>query len=87
MTVDFVISNFLKLINHGAGVAIDLNTSIYGQDQEGEADIHEIIWMEENAWKYGFYPLLLPSKTIISKNRPGLKVNNYKEAWHWNYIK
>jgi LAS superfamily LD-carboxypeptidase LdcB len=62
--------------DHGLGRAIDLNVS---DPQTGVAQSYELKWLEKNAQRFGFVPLL--DKTETEEKR----VNYYKETWHWIY--
>lgn len=68
--------------NHGMGLAVDLNVSVFGQQQEGRGTTYEVNWLANNAQRYGFTPYL-------NKDNPHFKdgSNNYYESWHWNYLK
>ena len=45
----------------------------------GVATSIELKWIEQNATKYGFTPLLNDTETAK------IEGNYYKETWHWNY--
>ncbi len=62
--------------DHGWGLAIDFCT---GGEKSGRSYDREVRWLERNAGKYGFYPLLDSPKTFPDGS------NNYKETWHWSY--
>jgi len=70
--------------NHGWGLAIDFNVankrSIKDYPNGVPAGSYEVEWLEKNAHKFGFKP-------ILASGRPQLDngANNYFENWHWEF--
>jgi hypothetical protein len=62
--------------DHGWGLAIDFST---GGEKSGRSSVKEVRWLEKNAGKFGFRPLLDNPPTFPDG------ANNYLETWHWSY--
>ena len=62
--------------DHGWGIAIDFCT---GGEKLGRSYDREVRWLEQNAHRFGFFPLLDDPHTFPDG------ANNYKESWHWSY--
>ncbi|HPO98692.1 MAG TPA: D-alanyl-D-alanine carboxypeptidase family protein, partial [Bacillota bacterium] len=69
--------------NHGWGLAIDFNVAnkrSTKDDSRGvRAGSYEVEWLEKNAHKFGFKPLLMPNPKFSDG------CNRYRENWHWEF--
>ncbi len=63
---------------HALGLALDLQSNLYTELDEGQERTAEAKWLKENCYKYGFILRYPPDKTEIT----GIAY----EPWHYRYV-